>query len=172
MLEVESNLKAIVPGFAKKSEFWQAQVRDVFNRNADRAVEELRSGSPVGATRQLQEGWQSTPARKSGNVSEVSVKITNTAPNAYYRIAGRGPGGFPPSAPIEAWVRAKSLASGEKEVRSRAFLIRRKIAREGTERWKAKRNWAGLLIGGKFAADSPVAKAENRIRKELKKLKL
>lgn len=43
---------------------------------------------------------------------------------------GRGPGKFPPEEPILNWVKAKGLSSDN--IKSLVFLIRRKIAREGT----------------------------------------
>lgn len=44
---------------------------------------------------------------------------------------GRGPGKFPPLAKLIEWVRARGLAQAGKE-KSLAFLIGRKIAREGS----------------------------------------
>lgn len=167
--EVRAEVKQIV----KKplSQFWADQVRGVFNNRASEAVEELRRGTPEGATGQLAAGWDYVPARKSAGVKEFRTTIVNTAENAQFRIVGRGPGKFPPGAPIEAWVK-KKVGGTEREVKSLTYLIRRKIAREGTERWKAKENWAGLQPNGKFGPDSPVAKAQVKIAADLKALKI
>jgi len=53
-------------------------------------------------------------------------------------VNGRPPGKFPPIKMIEAWVRVKPIRQiGERiSVSSLAFLIARKIAREGTEIYK------------------------------------
>jgi len=53
-------------------------------------------------------------------------------------LNGRGPGGQPPSDVIEAWIRDKGIANqmeSELTVESLAFLIARKIGREG---WQPK----------------------------------
>ena len=54
-------------------------------------------------------------------------------------VNGRGPGKFPPIKMIESWIRIKPIRIiGERiSVSSLAFLIARKIAREGTEIFKA-----------------------------------
>jgi hypothetical protein len=153
------------------SDFWSTKVRDTFNLHASEAVDELRQGSPQGATGELAQGWGYTPAKKSGGVKEFRVSITNSAPNAYFRIIGRGPGKYPPNAPIEAWVR-KKFSGTPREIKQRAFLIRRKIAQEGTERWKLGKNWAGFKRNGTFDPTSPVSRAETRIAADLRKLKV
>ncbi len=162
---VEVTIKKRVKG--SLSDFWQGRVRDTFNLHAGEAVEELRQGSPDGATGELAKGWAYVPARKSSGVKEFRVSITNTAPNAYFRIIGRGPGKFPPNAPIEAWVQ-KKFSGTPKEIKQRAFLIRRKIAREGTARWRSGKNWAGFKRNGTFDNTSPVTRVETRIAVDLR----
>lgn len=52
---------------------------------------------------------------------------------------GRKPGAMPPTEAIEKWIHDKGIASrieGEISVSSLAYLIARKIAREGTEAFK------------------------------------
>lgn len=79
----------------------------------------------IGASRQFLLGWRfDLPA---GTRPELVGTLTNDAPHAYYAEHGRGPGRMPPDEPIRAWVRARGI--DERAV----FLIRRKIAREGTE---------------------------------------
>lgn len=46
---------------------------------------------------------------------------------------GRRPGKFPPSAPIQLWVKRQLGISDPKEIRSVAFLVSRKIARAGVK---------------------------------------
>lgn len=50
----------------------------------------------------------------------------------YYLEKGRKPGKRPPVAALIPWVQARGLASNEKEVKSIAFLIARKIGEKGT----------------------------------------
>lgn len=68
--------------------------------------------------------------------ASINIEYTNTgaiigtnAPHSKWIEKGRGPG-FPPLAPIEYWVRRK-LGIRDKEAKSVAFLIARKIARVG-----------------------------------------
>lgn len=55
-----------------------------------------------------------------------------------YMVNGRGPGKFPPLQNIIKWIKDKGLAIIDKTitVSSLAFLIARKIAREGTKYFK------------------------------------
>lgn len=60
-------------------------------------------------------------------------------------INGRGPGKAPPSEAIERWIEQKGIAArlqGEISTASLAYLIARKIAREG---WKPKEGVENLL---------------------------
>lgn len=51
-------------------------------------------------------------------------------------VNGREPGRFPPIEAIEAWIGYKGIQAVDISVSSLAFLIARKIAREGTEIFK------------------------------------
>lgn len=53
-----------------------------------------------------------------------------------YLVNGRGPGKFPPIAAIEKWIEDKGITPVDISVSSLAFLIARKIAREGTQYFK------------------------------------
>lgn len=55
-----------------------------------------------------------------------------------FLVDGRKPGKFPPIAKIEQWIKDKGIAPIERTIKisSLAFLIARKIAREGTEYFK------------------------------------
>jgi hypothetical protein len=55
----------------------------------------------------------------------------------YYLDQGRGPGKFPPPSNIIAWVRSK-LGIEDSEARQVAFLVGRKISKQGTEIWRNK----------------------------------
>lgn len=80
--------------------------------------------------------------RASGKfASELEVKTTDTkaqllgVPYTEFLIDGRGPGKFPPIQEIEQWIESKGISAIESDisVSSLAFLIARKIAREGTK---------------------------------------
>jgi len=51
-------------------------------------------------------------------------------------VNGRAPGKFPPLEEIEKWIEDKGIQAIDISVSSLAFLIARKIAREGTEYFK------------------------------------
>lgn len=71
--------------------------------------------------------------QRGDRVSLLGVDYT------YYLVNGRKAGKFPPIATIKKWIVDKGIASrirGEISVSSLAFLIARKIAREGTEYFK------------------------------------
>ena len=55
----------------------------------------------------------------------------------YYLDHGRGPGKFPPVDNIIAWVRSK-LGIEDSEAKQVAFLVGRKISKEGTGIWRNK----------------------------------
>lgn len=150
---------------------FRKRVNEVFNRHALDAADELQKNSPVGATGQLKKGWDVIPARRQSSSYDVSVNITNNAPNAVNRIVGRGPGKFPPEAPVLAWVK-KVINPEPRKLKGVTFVIRRKIAQVGTKRYQAKQNFAGLDLNGRPLPGSPVAKAEAKIAEELNQLDL
>lgn len=70
--------------------------------------------------------------------SELTVSLLGSY-YVEYLVDGRKPGKFPPIDVIEKWIEAKGIASlieSEISVSSLAFLIARKISREGTEYFK------------------------------------
>lgn len=69
---------------------------------------------------------------ESGTV--VSAKIEGT-PYTRQLQFGRKPGKFPPLAAIEQWIRDKNIQP-DIPIRSLAYLIARKIAKEGTKYFK------------------------------------
>lgn len=154
----------------KLSQFWQTKVKEVFDRNAAKLLRELRDTSPVGATGDLKAGWKMRPTRKSAGISQYSTDITNTAANSFYRIVGRGPGKMPPKQPILDWVQSKGIRG--KEAERRAFLIRRKIGKRGTDRWIERDNPLGLRRNGSLSPRSPIVLTQRNIQLELKRLKL
>lgn len=65
-----------------------------------------------------------------------------------FQFVGRGPGGFPPIEDILTWIRTKNIQSEISE-NSLAYLIARKIARQGTDIYQGKR--PGLSLESKLA---------------------
>lgn len=160
---------------------FRKQVNDIFNEAASDAVAELKALSPVGATGELQEMWRYIPARRETVTFTTVATIVNNASNVESRIFGRGPGLAPPIEPLERWIEAKQTANGngngngngrKAKLRSRAVALSKKIAREGTERYKEGSNPFGLTPSGGFLQGSPMSKCEEQIRVRLKKIKL
>lgn len=133
------------------SDKFQGENRAIYNEVLEATAADLRARSPVGATSELKSGWTVIAARRA--IGSLRASIVNRAPGARFRIVGRGPGKMPPREPIEKWVVAKGGGSAA-ERRSRVYLIRRKIAREGTDRWKDNDNFLGIN------RDQPVNEAE------------
>lgn len=85
--------------------------------------------TPVGATSLARGGWQ-TSVNLTGTPVDVLGRVFNLVPYAVPLERGARPH-FPPVAALELWVRRK-LSVAEKDVRSVAFLVARKISRVGT----------------------------------------
>lgn len=92
--------------------------------------------------------YESSGMRVSGNWAD-SVHVEEL-PNGFTLVAdsyinGRGPGKAPPSNAIEKWLTQKGIAArlqGEISTGSLAYLIARKIAREG---WTPKEDAADII---------------------------
>lgn len=67
-----------------------------------------------------------------GRALNLRGTLAPTVAHGIYVEHGRGPGKFPPRAPIELWVRRKMGVADDAEVRAVAFLVARAIARRGT----------------------------------------
>jgi hypothetical protein len=131
-----------------------------------KAVANLERSSPVGATKELKSGWDLVPTRIING--EFIFKVTNSAKNALQRLEGRRAGKQPPSSALEAWVAFKFKLSG-KELKSVAYLVARKIGREGTNR--SKRNFREFdPATGQPAKNGEIARAIARIDKKLSQL--
>jgi hypothetical protein len=72
---------------------------------------------------------------EAGMSLEVQGSKLLGADYLYYLDKGRGPGKFPPVQNIRDWVRQK-LGVDDKEAKGIAFLVGRKISKEGTEIYK------------------------------------
>lgn len=97
-----------------------------------------QENSPVGATKELIASWDITPAKKQSNLfSYVRFSIKNESDRSVNRIGGREPGKIPPIEPIAAWAAA---VLGDVNA---AYPIAKKIAKEGTQRYRNGENWVG-----------------------------
>ena len=151
----------------KPSKFEQqviAQIRSAITEELAEAVATLQEGSPVGATGDYKAGWSLIPARRLPSSFELQGTIRNRTEHTTYAARGRGPGKLPPykpGSPLAAWAVTKGIP---------AFLVARKIAREGTKLWQQGdgNNPSGLKRDGTIAPNSPIAQAEERIRARLR----
>ena len=104
-----------------------------------------QENSPVGATKELIAGWDITPAKKQSNLfSYVRFSIKNDSNRSVNRIGGREPGKMPPIEPIAAWAAA---VLGDVNA---AYPVAKKIAKEGTQRYRDGDNWVGSDYKGKL----------------------
>ncbi len=172
-MSIKGNLKLKVnvnPGYLSER-LLKSKIYDTYTDALLDLAQEFQENSPVGATRQLIEGWdvQNTP-RKVAFGFEVKSNIINTSDRAVNRIAGRPPGAPPPVTPLQEWVIAKGIETNPKKARGVAFAIRRKIMNEGTERYKARANWVGIDNKGKRIPGGRLEQAEKEIAAKLKAL--
>jgi len=118
---------------------------------------ELQATTPV-AFGQTQAGWD---VDSTGKGLAFEVSVSNSVEHAYYAITGRGPGKAPPAGQgsgLERWARLKGLAKGA------SFGIARKIAREGTDRRKSRKNALGIdPLTQQLRPTSPVRLAQGRL---------
>lgn len=121
----------------------------------------LEKNSPVGVTGDLKRGWEVKPTAFVNG--EFLVRIINDTPFSLNRLEGRKAGKAPPSSALESWVALK-LRVPPKEVKRVAFLVARKIGREGTNR--SKRNFREFNpVDGQPAKNGSVDRAIKRIIK-------
>lgn len=121
----------------KSSKPTQTIGRKVKRATAD-YVNELRANSPVASGR-LKRGWQHyTEVKRVSNGIRLFIRINNRAKNSYFRIVGRAPGKVPPIKPLTTWCRHKRLPP------SVAYAISKRIARDGTERYRTGQNIVGI----------------------------
>ena len=136
-------------------------------------ADHLQQNSPVGVSpvsESLRGRWDIIPARKRRGGLQVLGSVTNTADAAQYRIVGRGPGRVPPSGPdtpLGRWAAVKGIP---------AYLVARKIATEGTKRWR--QGAQGNILKqdprtGKYANNSPLRTVYDRVlQREMDRIRL
>lgn len=103
----------------------------------------LQDNSPRGispASESLKGSWDIIPTQKLRGAMTFRGAIVNYSDRAANRLEGRGPGKFPPfskGTPLARWAKSKGIPP---------FLVARKIAREGTERWKDGMKMGRMVI--------------------------
>lgn len=114
----------------------------------------LQQNSPRGVSNpgdSLAGDWDIVPGRPTVGIADLSWRdqIVNSLPDASFRVAGRGPGGFPPfqrGSALAAWATVKGIPP---------FLVARKIATLGTDRWQTGQNILGMDRSGNIPANGP-----------------
>lgn len=150
-----------------KTEFRTA-VNAVLNQHTNDAVEELRSQSPKGVDSELANSWEAIAARRQTVTFDTEYKVINTDPDAFNKLFGRNAGKFPPVEPLERWV-IHVLQPKVSEIRKTTFLVRRKIARKGTER-SQQTVVLGFRRDMTYEPGSIVDKMQQKIEADLKKI--
>jgi hypothetical protein len=125
-----------------------AQIRGRAIAEAKNYASYLSQISPRGFTGNLAARWKVVTAVDVLLPAQVYCRISNTAPNAYYRIVGRAPGKMPPIRPLKSWAKKKGLREGA------AYAIQRRIAKFGTQRFRSGVNMAGMYPGRNPETDS------------------
>jgi hypothetical protein len=107
-----------------------------FDRPIARGKKDFQTQSPVGATKELKQGWSVKETRLVSG--EFVGAIENSATDADQRIVGSEPGTLPDEAQFHAWAQAVGLPQGAE------YRARLNIQRQGTVRWRSADNWVGL----------------------------
>lgn len=158
----------IRPGYLEEKVL-RSKVYDVFVDELLDLADRLQKESYVGATGQLNAGWDVIAPRRETVTFDVVAKVTNDSAAAINRIAGREPGGSPPIAPLTDWVQVK-IEPDPKKARRLAYVIGRAIAARGTKRYQTKQNFVGLNLDGSLQPNSPILETEKRIAQKLQEL--
>jgi hypothetical protein len=139
---------------------FKSQIKAALEDAALELAEQLQNDSPVGASEELKRGWDISIA------SDLSLKVTNNAPNALYRIRGRKAGKMPPYGPgteLAAWAEKYGIPP---------YLVARSIARQGTQRYREGRNWVGIDERGKPYKGGAVDLASRELGQRLRKIRI
>lgn len=129
-------------------------------------AQQLEEASPEGGTGELKRGWLA--AFRAG---ETTVVLINTAEDSFERVVGRGPGGSFTKRDILGLMKWVGKVLGEadpKRQRSLAYAIATRITRNGTARWRSKRNVMGYNQDGTLKRNSPVYKTLSALVRALK----
>lgn len=159
-------LKLKVNGGYIAKETLKRAVYDTYIDGVLDVVSELQRQSYEGATGELKAGWDFSAPRKEVVGTMVAVNIYNHADHAFNRIVGSPPNTIVPLPPLTDWVQMK-IEPDYKKARRIAFLIGRKIARVGTDRWQSGENFAGLNKDGTIKQGSLLDKAQSTIANKI-----
>lgn len=92
------------------------------------------------------------------NRVRIYFKISNLAPNSYYRIVGRPAGKAPPSKRLADWAVRRGLPA------SVGYAVAKKIAAQGTDRYRSGQNIIGINPTARsYRADAPFVKLINKV---------
>lgn len=92
------------------------------------------------------------------NRVRIYFKISNLAPNSYYRIVGRPAGKAPPSRRLADWAVRRGLPA------SVGYAVAKKIAAQGTDRYRSGQNIIGINPTSRsYRADAPFVKLINKV---------
>lgn len=113
-----------------------SKIEDAFSSTLLDIADEYQQNSPIGVTGGLRRGWD---VSIDSNPDGFRGVISNDAPFSKYRALGRGAGKAPPIDTLTPWVQQK-IEPNEKKARAIAFVIGRKISKEGTNRYRDNTN--------------------------------
>lgn len=107
---------------------------------------------------------QQAKGMKASGQSSDSLRVETTTDSGRligsisfrFQRDGRGPGGFPPVQNIQDWIRAKGIQTDSISIESLAYLIGRKIARQGSDIFMGRK--PGLDIDGAINKNIPELK--------------
>jgi len=147
---------------------------DIIEDEFVKAVADLQRNSPVGASDSIGEpslknSWDIETIRDLGG--EIVVNVVNPVQAALNRLEGRKAGKRPPSDALIPWVKFKLQIKEDKKAKSVAFLVARKIGREGTQR--SKRNFKEFdPVTGQPVKNGAILRAITRIEKRIDGIKI
>jgi Bacteriophage HK97-gp10, putative tail-component len=139
---------------------FRAAVKGAIEDTALELADELQQASPEGATGDLKRGWDVQIK------SDLSLQITNSADNALFRIRGRKAGKMPP------WGPGSELAAWAEKYDIPPFILARAIARNGNQRFRDKKNFAGINPDGSPQKNGIIDQASKRLAARLRKIKI
>lgn len=125
--EIRHTIPRFIEAMRRAPDVVFGEVDLMVERVAGEGMREARSGAPKGGTSTLTD---SITPKRLGQMHHAFI-----AQAGYSRFVeeGTGPGGFPPIESIRTWMRTVGITPrGGQDERSTAFLIARKIFRQGT----------------------------------------
>lgn len=120
-------------GITKKLE---RSAKDALDKALDELLDWLRSNSPR-SSGLFASSWDVKYSRKVRSQPFAAGSITNTAPDARFRLFGRGSGGYPFTTALEQWCNLNGLPF---------FPVAVAIAKRGTQRNRDVRSVAGFTL--------------------------